>query len=1006
MLVVRMKQLLFALFRFVVVFLASSLVFFALVVFAARILTPFLTHKPQAIEHFMANLLHKPVQIKQFSQTWRGLSPFFQAEDVTIWNDAHTQPLLHIKQLEVSINILKTLITDSIQLDTVRVLGSELVIQETGDNQFTINGFDTAQIKSEKDQSNPINPLLAWLIKTRISLQDIKLNYYPHSGEKWPEMQLRAASENKYDHHYLSANLKSLGAYPENLTLIADITGTIKSPLDNIKGQLYLEGHSILLDRWINLLTKKYAVKKGIGSFKLWSNWQQSRCTKIQTLFALAHTTVVEINKKPPLVLMPFTANVEWESSANTNWAVNANVNNLGFLAWGKIPGVRGLNGHAHITPTSGNFIANSSNLDLDFKKLFKAPIHLDNLYSELDWQHTPDTTLIKITKFSAVNADAIANARVGLWFAKENKFPQISLLAQVKTKRPSQVSAYLPQPFIGHKLVEWLDKAIVNGQAQGKVILQGPLATFPFDKNEGTFLIDTKIDNGELHYQAKWPNVKKINGELIFSGRQMQMVVDSAEIFGVAVQNIVANIPVIKTHVQAVLHVAANNINTQLKKGLNFLRATPIAKDLVGLSSVALTGPLKLALQLTIPLELGTEKLKIAGIGIIQSATAYVSSLNLSIDNLKGQFSLSNKGVDGKNLNGLLLNKPINIGIQSTPKTQLAVNYEGIDALLSFEEKGWHVSVNNKIATGEIFFPSNKEEAIEANFDTIRVNAESSMHPDWSFKHFPSINLHAKNVYYKKINFGKVQLKLRPVLSGIVIEGLEAQNSSYRLMANGVWHKKENQSTAFSGQLDSGDLNNFLHNWGLPASIIAKQAHMRFDLQWPSAPYDLNLSKLNGNIFFSAENGQLVDIGSSVEAKLGFARLLTFLSLQSLGRRLQLDFSDLQTKAFDFTSVQGQFNLKAGNAITPELIIEGPTAKITVLGRVGLQMKDYDLKIKVLPHFTSSLPVIVALTGGPIPGAIAWFAEEVFGSTVQKIAETSYSVTGSWTNPHIQKNT
>jgi len=248
------------------------------------------------------------------------------------------------------------------------------------------------------------------------------------------------------------------------------------------------------------------------------------------------------------------------------------------------------------------------------------------------------------------------------------------------------------------------------------------------------------------------------------------------------------------------------------------------------------------------------------------------------------------------------------------------------------------------------------------------------------------------------------VQLKLNPILGGVLVRELNAGNANYHLIANGAWHTQDGSSTELIGQLDSMNLSNFLRSWGLPASIATEQAHMRFNLHWQGAPYQFSFTKLKGHFSFTATNGQIVDIGSSNEAKLNFGRLLTFLSIQSLTKRLQLDFSDLKTKGFDFTNIQGNFILRNGNAITRDVTIEGSVAKISIAGRIGMLNKDYDLIIKVVPHFTSSLPVIVGLAGGPVAGVVAWLANAVLGSTVQKIAETSYHITGSWSKPDVVK--
>ncbi len=999
-----MKHLLFVLLRFAVVFLASSIVFFALVVVAAHLLTPYFNHRGQTIERFVSELLHKPVQMGQFRVSWRGLSPVLQGRQVTVWNDSKTQPLLQIKEGDVGIDIFKTLLTGNIKLADVKLSGLELVIHQTKDNQFIVKGMSSF-VNPENESTQGFNEILGWLlVQPSLSLQDIVLVYTPASDPKWPAMRLNAILKNKQDHHQLSANLQFLEPQSSRLTLMADLTGSYSAPTrTTLKGPIYLQGQSILLDRWLALLNKKYSLKNGIVNFKVWADWQQDHFIYLHALVDSLRKSLFQAETQPPFNIMPFSANVEWKGKEQASWSVNTIVRNLAFSPWNKIPGIKGLNVYCHITPLSGNLIARSKNLEIDFMKLFKAPLHFDNLASELHWQRRGDGTLIQVEKFDVANADVAANGQMGLFIPTAKISPQMSLLAHVKTVQPSHIGDYLPLPFVGPQLVRWLNSALVKGFGDGTVLLQGPLAEFPFDKNDGTFLIDTQIKNTELHYEADWPNLQKINGELVFLGRQMQLFVNSAQIFSTPLKDIKATIPLIKSHVQAVLHIAPTTINTRLENGLAFLQTTPLAKEIGSLSGILLAGPLKLALQLTIPLESGKEKLTVAGLGTVENATAKIPAHDIQIDNLKGQFSLSQTGVQAQNLLGLLWNKPITIAIRSTPSTELAINYEGIQTLLNPEKKGWRFVLNNKMVQGSVLIPNNKTQAIEANFSSIHLNATASQ-SQWNIEQIPKINLQAKDVQYNNMDFGALQLKLRPILAGVGISELQAGNSSYHLIASGAWHRQENKHTELVGQLDSPDLSGFLRNLGLPASITAEQAHMRFNLRWPGAPYDMNLAQLRGNFSFSATNGQIVDVGSSAEAKISFGRLLIFLSLQSLGRRLQLDFSDLKGKGFDFTSLQGHFNLRGGNAYTQDVAIEGPVAAITITGRVGLQAKDYDLIVKVVPHFTSSLPVIVGLAGGPIAGAITWVANTVLGSTVQKIAETSYRINGSWGKPEVVK--
>jgi uncharacterized protein YhdP len=1001
-----MKHLLFSLSRLVIVFLASSIVFFALVVVIAHLLTPYLSRKGPIIEHLASDLLHKPVQISHFSIAWHGLLPVLQGGQVIIWNDSRTQALLQIKELDIGINLFKTLLTGNLRLGKVSGRGLDLVIRQTADKQFILGGVSSLFKQTAGNATQNIQEVLVWLLtEPQLSLQEVNLIYYPASGPKWPDMQLNAILQNEQDHHQLSVQLQFLAEKHASLDLIAEGTGSLGSKwLTTLKARVYLQGHTLLLDRWLPIFGKNYSIEHGVANFKLWTDWQQGHFTRVRILFSNLGDTLLTIAEQAPITFTPFSADVNWESSMNSQWLADAIVQDFNFSAWKKIPGVKGLNAYCHITPLSGKFIAHSGDLELDFTKLFKAPLHFNNWLNELSWQRQGNTTFIQVVKFIASNDDVAVNGQMS-FFVPRDKTPEISLLAHVKTERPARIAYYLPQPFIEPALLQWLNSAIAQGLGDGSVVLQGPIAEFPFDKNEGTFLIDTQIKNAELHYEPNWPSVQKINGELIFSGRSMQFLVDSAQIFRTPLKTLQASIPLIKTHVQAVLTITANTINTHLEEVLAFLKATPLAKEMGHqLSGLILSGPLKLALKLDIPLESGKQQFKLAGLGSIEHAQVKIPTHHMQIDNLQGTFSLSEAGIQAQNLLGLLWNKPIVFNIRARPSTQLDINYEGIQTILKPEKNGLRFSVNNKSARGNVFIPNNQQQPIEANFTSILLSPPSTTQKKWNLKQIPKINLNAKDVRYKAIDFGTVQLKLRPLLGGIAIRELQTGNAGYHLIASGAWHTQQNELTGLIGQIDSPNLSDFLRGWGLPANISAEQTHIRFNLQWPGTPYDINVMQLRGNFSFSATNGQIVDIGSSAEAKLSFGRLLTFLSLQSLGRRLQLDFSDFKAKGFDFTTLEGHFSLRNGKAFTRDVSIEGPVAAISITGQVGLDTKNYDLVVRIVPHFTSSLPVIVGLAGGPIAGAITWVANAVLGSTVQSIAATSYHITGSWGEPEIVK--
>jgi uncharacterized protein YhdP len=135
-----------------------------------------------------------------------------------------------------------------------------------------------------------------------------------------------------------------------------------------------------------------------------------------------------------------------------------------------------------------------------------------------------------------------------------------------------------------------------------------------------------------------------------------------------------------------------------------------------------------------------------------------------------------------------------------------------------------------------------------------------------------------------------------------------------------------------------------------------------------------------------------------------GAGRLLGLLSMQSIPRRLFLDFSDLFKKGYSFDKLEGTFLLNDGSAFTRDLKIYGPAADIEIVGRTGLVEQDYDELVSVIPHLSSTLPIAGAIAGGPGVGAAVLLAERLLGSQVNQLSKVQYQVTGSWDDPQYTR--
>ncbi len=833
-----MKNFLYSLLRLLLVFLTSSVIFFALIVITGKILTPYLNKKAQAIAHLASNVLQKPVEIKQFSVDWQGLTPIFHGSEIVIWDDtARNHVLLHVRVLNIGINIFQSLLHGSLQLGPIDVNGVALVAHQMNDNALVFTGISTLLNQSTASKTKGINELIAWVLtEPQLSLENVDLKFYPKAGPVWPALRLNMLLKNSGNRHQLSGQLHFLQEKVSNLNFKADLSGTPSTlSLNNLNGLIYLQGQNILLDHWVHYWKPTVQMSNVKTNFEIWMTWQSDHLTQFQGLITNVKPGQVKISKQPPLSFSPFFINLLWQST-NQNWHIDAIVHHFGMKRWREIPGIQNIDAYLNITPDSGKLVAYSQEGYLDFNPLFKLPLHLNRLISQLHWQKKNNEWLIQVPQFEASNADVSVNAQLALLVPKATEQSKISLLAQVKLNDSAAVSEYLPQTLLGPELIHWLSTAINKGSSLGSVVLQGPLNQFPFDKHNGTFLIDTHLKEATLNYDKAWPRLEKLNGELIFSGRKMHVLVDSASLLDMTLKNIKADIPIIKKNVQAVLQLVSGEINTRLEQGQAFLMASPLAQGTLGqLKNLILTGPLNLRLRIAIPLEAGAQKLKLLGSGQIDHAQVKIPAHAIQLDQLRGFFNFNENGVINSTLTGILWEKPIELAIHSMPSLQITARYEGVLTQLKPEQKGWQFSVDNPTVKGTILIPNDKVKPILAHFERINLDSSAEFNKvnTWNFKQLPKINLSAKAVHYNAISLGAVQLKLNPILRGVLIRELNAGDENYHLIASGAWHTQGRHSTELRGQLDSANLSNFLRNWGLPTSIIAEQSHIKFNLRW-----------------------------------------------------------------------------------------------------------------------------------------------------------------------------
>lgn len=348
----------------------------------------------------------------------------------------------------------------------------------------------------------------------------------------------------------------------------------------------------------------------------------------------------------------------------------------------------------------------------------------------------------------------------------------------------------------------------------------------------------------------------------------------------------------------------------------------------------------------------------------------------------------------------------------------QIKVNYAGLNVGLGYQistqgSRSIIVNLNNADMVGQVTVPIDTlQQGIQGKFQHFYIASSNQNKIAIDPKTLPPLSLAVNDFRYGDMKLGSLALTTVPTQDGLTVKQFNLSSPYIRLTATGDWSGTEkNSKSHMTGNAVSSNVTELLNSWGFESTgLVAKQGNLKFNLNWAGAFFNPAVASMSGTLSLKIGEGRIIHLSDADNAKLGFGRMLNILSLQSIPRRLTLNFSDLFEKGYSFDYLRGDFSLQSGNAYTENMGLDGPVAKIEMFGRIGLGAKDLNVTLSVTPYVTSSLPVVatIASLGNPAVILASFMADKVIGRVVSKATTYTYNVTGSWNNPawkQVDKN-
>lgn len=321
-----------------------------------------------------------------------------------------------------------------------------------------------------------------------------------------------------------------------------------------------------------------------------------------------------------------------------------------------------------------------------------------------------------------------------------------------------------------------------------------------------------------------------------------------------------------------------------------------------------------------------------------------------------------------------------------------------------------WQLNIKQAHMAAKLFYQTSKN-LLSGHFEYLYLplsedhKATNEEPFDFSPNRIPNLNLTVDELKVGQFDVGKAIVKSHTQSNHWNLEYCKLLSPVYQMTIVGDWIDREPKSrTKIHAIFKSRDLGKSLQHWGISPVVHARQAEVEFKGGFDGGLSHFSLKNLSGEVDVTLKNGRITHLSQEAQSKIGLGKLLSILSLQTIPRRLTLDFSDLAHEGYSFDIFDGDFILNDGIMKTKNSYIDGPVAYVGIKGELDVIHRLYDLNLVVSPHITASLPVVATIAGGPIAGIATWVASKIINKGMQKISGYTYKISGPWLDPIVQQ--
>lgn len=262
-----------------------------------------------------------------------------------------------------------------------------------------------------------------------------------------------------------------------------------------------------------------------------------------------------------------------------------------------------------------------------------------------------------------------------------------------------------------------------------------------------------------------------------------------------------------------------------------------------------------------------------------------------------------------------------------------------------------------------------------------------------------PSTDLNVDELWFQGYRLGKLDATLIKSPNQLLLSRFFLDGGETKFSATGKWgiNRKGQSHTRFDFDIEGENSSDLMGRFAVSEGIQDASFMSKATLNYSGAPWSMKVETLDGSVETTLGKGYVSGVG-------GAGKLLGLFSLDSILRKIKLDFSGVFEDGLAFDGISGTALITNGVIESNNIKMKALAGDMFIKGSANLVENQVDADVRFIPDLTSGIPVFTAFAVTPQTALYVLALTTVISPVIEAFTQVKYRVTGPIDDPVVKE--